>query len=318
MRRTICLLLIHFAVTFLQACSVFEAETVTLFGTDDGEVGKAREAVRAVKRTSLRVMTFNIRWQGHDVETFVDSGFASRKPLILDVLRNFDTDLAGLQEASIEQRAALAPDLPGFGMYPAPTGPGDECILYRSSRFDLKDSGHENLRRVPEQPGTNIGVRDFVWVYLQDRTSGKRFYMVNTHADHRSSMRGRQLDAVLLGKWIRKRRFPDPVIITGDFNGPPNGPRYLYLTGQLAYPDEDGIADEMPMPMLDTFTVANPNAQYHGTINSGYRGKKSTTRVDYVFAPRGTSVIDSRIIYYNVDGAYPSDHFPLLSEFELE
>jgi endonuclease/exonuclease/phosphatase family metal-dependent hydrolase len=270
-------------------------------------------------RASLKVMTFNIRWQGHDDDgNYIASGFANRKPLVLDVLTQFGADVIGLQEASIEQRAEIASELTEFGMFPLPVDPGDECILYRMNRFDLKDSGHEHLRRAPEKPGTNIGVRDFVWVYLHDRNNGKRFYVISVHTDHRSSKRGRQLDGVLIGEWIRNRKYSDPVILTGDFNGTPDKPRYLYLTGQRDYPGKDGITVKMPMPMLDTFTVANPNARYSGTNNSGYLGKKNRSQIDYIFVPRGTKVIDSRIIYYHVNGAYPSDHFPLLSEFELE
>jgi endonuclease/exonuclease/phosphatase family metal-dependent hydrolase len=289
-----------------------------LAGTGEGDVRITELAGQTVNRTSLKVMTFNIRWQGQDGENYVDSGFELRKPLIVDVLETFDADVIGLQEASIEQRAALAPELTGFGMFPLPAAAGDECILYRMDRFDLRDSGHEYLRRKPEKAGTNIGVRDFVWVYLEDRTSGKSFYVLNLHADHRSSRRGRQLDGVLIGEWIRKREFSDPVILTGDFNGKRNQPRYLYLTGQRAYPDENGIYVKMPVPMLDTFTVANPNARYPGTINPGYSGKKNTTQIDYVFVPRGARVIDSSIIYYHVNGSFPSDHFPMFSEFELE
>ena len=318
MRVTILLLLIQYTATCLWASSLFAAEAVGQSGTSGGVARVTQEAGQTASRTSLRVMTFNIRWQGQDGDHFVNSGFAFRKPLILAVLRKFDTDVIGLQEASIEQRAALAPSLPGFGMFPLPTESGDECILYRLNRFDLGDSGHEYLRRAPEKPGTNIGVRNFFWVYLHDRVSGKRFYVVSLHTDHRSSRRGRELDAVLLGDWIRKRKFADPVILAGDFNGTPDKPRYLYLTGQKAYPDEHGNKVAMPMPMLDTFAAANPNARYTGTVNPGYRGEKNSTQIDYVFVPEGTKVIDSRIIYYHMNGSYPSDHFPVLSEFEWQ
>jgi len=318
MRFTILSLLLRYTVVCLWTNSVFAAETMDQPGAIKRDVRKPEEPGHTVKRASLKVMTFNIRWQGKDGDKFVDSEFAFREPLILDVLRKFDADVISLQEASIEQRAAMAPELPGFGMFPLPTEPGDECILYRLSRFDLKGSGREYLRRDPEKPGTNIGVRDFFWVYLHDRTTGKRFYMINLHTDHRSSSRGRQLDAVLLGEWIRKRKFSDPVILAGDLNGTPDKPRYLYLTGQKSYPGENGAAVKMPMPMLDTFTAANPYARYPGTTNPGYRGMKNRNQIDYVFVPRGAKVIDSRIIYYHVNGSYPSDHFPLLSEFDWE
>lgn len=310
--------LIQFLVFCLLVTPLFAAQTAVPNGTGVDSAPEVEDPGRVARRTSLRVMTFNIRWEGYSDGKFYNSGFTRRKPLILNVLREFDTDIIGLQEASAEQRAAIAPELPLFGMFPLPTGAGDECILYRLSRFDLRDSGHEELRSTPEIPGTNIGVRDFVWVYLHDRVTGKRFYLLNLHTDHRSNTRGRQLDGVLIGEWIRKREFPDPVILTGDLNGTPDKPRYLYLTGKKAYPDQNGATVRMPLPMLDTFTVANPDARYSGTGNSGYRGNKNTDQIDYVFVPGGTSVIGSQIIYYQSNGSYPSDHFPLLSEFELE
>lgn len=317
--RLLNLLLIPYLASCQWSSAVSIAEVPGLTGTSEGGVQEAADLEPAVSRTSLKVMTFNIRWQGQGNDgKFYDTGFARRKPLVVDVLTQFGADIIGLQEASIEQRAALAPGVPGFGMYPLPAEAGDECILYRLDRFDLMASGHEDLRREPEKVGTNIGVRDFVWVSLQDRISGKRFYVLNLHTDGRSFERGRQLDGVLIGEWIRSREFSDPVILTGDFNGTPDKPRYLYLTGQMAYPGEDGITVNMPMPMLDTFRVANPDAQYFGTINPGYKGKKNHTQIDYVFVPSGAEVIDSKIIYYHVNGSYPSDHFPLLSEFELE
>jgi endonuclease/exonuclease/phosphatase family metal-dependent hydrolase len=286
-------------------------------GSGEGNLQEPADAGFPVTRRSLKAMTFNIRWQGYANGRYFDSGFVQRKPLVLDVLRQSVADIIGLQEASIEQRAAIAPGLPGYAMSPLPTEAGDECILYRLDRFVLEDSGHDYVRRVPEIPGTNIGVRDFVWVYLRDRFSGRRLYVLNLHLDHRSSERGCQLDGVLIGQWIRNRKFADPVILLGDFNGTPDNPRYLYLTGQKVYPGEDGISVGMPMPMLDTFSTANPEAEYAGTVNSGCSGKKNSSQIDYVFIPRGSRVIDSEIIYSNENGYYPSDHFPLQSEFEL-
>jgi endonuclease/exonuclease/phosphatase family metal-dependent hydrolase len=319
MARYILLIVVCLAVICLGTNHLYAAgvSVPTGKGAADNQAGV--ESAPGSRRTSLRVMTFNIRWEGVDSSArFVDSGFARRKPAILDVLTQDAIDVIGLQEASREQRAMLAPGLPGFGMFPVPAEAGDECILYRLDRFDLRDGGREYLRREPEQAGTNIGVRDFVWVYLQDRISGKRFYVLNLHADYRSLERGRQLDGVLIGKWIGRRRYADPVIVIGDIAGGPQGPRLLYLTGQISYPDEHGKPASMPMPMLDTFTMENPDASYPGTDNSDFSGKKNRNQIDYILVPRGTRVIDSHIIYYNLNGLYPSDHFPLVSDFELE
>ena len=312
------MLLMQLAAIWLCSTPLNAAENIRGAASAAGNLPQGITVETAASRGSLRVMTFNIRWQGHADGKLYDSGFARRKPLVLDVLTGFAADVVGLQEASIEQRAALAAGLPGFGMFPMPAQVGDECVLYRLNRFELLDSGHEDLRREPEKDGTNIGVRDFAWVYLQDRISGKRFYVLSLHMDGRSCERGRQLDGVLIGEWIRKRKFADPVILTGDFNGTPAQPRYLYLTGQRAYPGVDGVPVSMPMPMLDTFTVANPHARFRGTINAGYTGNKDSHQIDYIFVPAGSRVIASTIIYYHADGSYPSDHFPVISEFQLE
>jgi endonuclease/exonuclease/phosphatase family metal-dependent hydrolase len=288
-------------------------------GTEAGNLQQEVDIGSAADHTSLRVMTFNILWQGKGSDgNFYDSGFTHRKPLVLDVLTKFGADIIGLQESSIEQRADLASELPGFGMFPLPVEAGDDCILYRLDRFELMDSGREALRREPEKTGTNIGIRDFLWVYLRARISGKRFYTVNLHLDHRSSERGRQLDGVLIGEWISKRKFADPVILTGDFNGKPDRPRYLYLTGQRVYADETGATVSIPVKMLDTFAVANPHAKYTGTSNAGYTGDKNSSQIDFIFVSSGSKVVGSSILYYHADGSYPSDHFPVLSEIELE
>jgi endonuclease/exonuclease/phosphatase family metal-dependent hydrolase len=316
--KHVCLLLKKIAAISTLVVSVFVAGT-HIAGTAEGHDRQTALPASTAGRTPLRVMTFNIRWQGKDyLGKFHDSGFEKRRPLILDVLTGFGADIIGLQEASIEQRASLAPGLAAFGMFPPPDSPGDECILYRLDRFDLVDSGHAHLRQQPEKAGTNIGVRDFFWVYLRERFGGKAFYVLNLHMDHRSSKRGRQLDAVLVGEWIGRREYDAPVILTGDFNGQPGQPRYSYLTGKRTYLGKYGKITGMPMPMLDSFMVANPHAKYTGTSNPDYTGRKNTARIDFVFVPVGTTVTGSDIIYYHVGDTYPSDHFPLLSEFELE
>ena len=41
-------------------------------------------------------------------------------------------------------------------------------------------------------------------------------------------------------------------------------------------------------------------------------------KIDHVFVPKGTKVLDAAIIYDNEEGRYPSDHYPVIGEFELK
>lgn len=265
----------------------------------------------------LRVMSFNIRWQGLGADGhYYDSQFERRKPLVLDVLRDSGADLVGLQEASIEQRSELAAALPGFAMYPGPAAAGDECILYRRQRFEFLDGGRATIRARPERVGTTIGQRDFFWVRLRDRLGGYAFYLLNLHLDHRSGQRGRQLDAVRIGEWLRARPAADPVILLGDLNGGVGQPRYLYLTGQRQYPDSNGRLHTMPEALQDSFRAVHPESVAVGTAH-GYSGRRDGARIDYILVSPGTRLRDARILYHQAGGQYPSDHFPVMADIDL-
>ena len=157
MRYPLFPLLVQFAVVCLCANPVCSADVTERPATGASNLRKGVGTGYAVDLDSLKVMTFNIRWQGHHDGKFYDSGFARRRPLVLDVLTSYGADIIGLQEASIEQRATLAPELSGFGMFPTPAEAGDECILYRLDRFDLRGGGPEDLRREPERPARISG-----------------------------------------------------------------------------------------------------------------------------------------------------------------
>ena len=64
--------------------------------------------------------------------------------------------------------------------------------------------------------------------------------------------------------------------------------------------------------MRDTFRVVHPTADNVGTAH-GFNGGTGGNKIDYVFVPPKQKVVGASIIHYNVDGRYPSDHFPVVA-----
>jgi len=269
----------------------------------------------------LRVMSFNIRYgAANDGE----NRWENRRKMVFDVFRNHRPDIVGLQEAlrfQIDEiRKALAKyDQIGVAREDGKTEGEYSAILYRLDRFDVDESGTFWLSDTPEVPGSshwgNPCVRICTWARLVEKKSGRAFYLYNTHLDH-VSQPSRGKSAVLLAQRIHNRKRPDSFVITGDFNAGEDNPVILYMKGESSLGGLDGGESNNSVPMVDTFRVLHPNAKEVGTAH-GFRGSRQGSKIDYVFVPPDVKVLEAQVLYDNVDGRYPSDHFPVTARLRL-
>jgi len=100
------------------------------------------------------------------------------------------------------------------------------------------------------------------------------------------------------------------VIVSGDFNAGESNPAVRYLKGDL---DLDG---KTPIPFVDSFRLLHPEATEVGTFHA-FKGTRSGEKIDYIFVQPGAEVLETRILHDNVDGRYPSDHFPITARLVL-
>ncbi len=49
----------------------------------------------------------------------------------------------------------------------------------------------------------------------------------------------------------------------------------------------------------------------------GFSGKTQGVRIDFIFVRKHDEILDARIIHYNDNGLYPSDHFPVTARVRL-
>jgi len=286
-----------------------------------------RDAVRitsdrtAKDNLELRVMTFNIRYgAANDGE----NRWENRRQLVLNIVRDNSPDVVGLQEALDFQLVQLREGLAEYSQLGVARDDGktkgEYCaILYRLDRFKVDESGTFWFSDTPDVPGSshwgNANIRICTWARLVEKKSGRAFYHYNLHLDH-VSQPSREKSVVLLGQRIRDRKYPDPFIVTGDFNAGESNPAITYLKGKTPPGGTTESKSENAIAVVDTFRVLHPDAAEVGTFHS-FAGNRKGEKIDYIFVPPGVQVLESEIIHTQYDGHYPSDHFPVTARIRL-
>ena len=130
----------------------------------------------------------------------------------------------------------------------------------------------------------------------------------NTHLDHQSQ-EAREKSVRLIASRIAQRKPGDRFILMGDFNADETNSVVTYLTGQTE--------ESSPVPMIDTFRALHPEAQNTGTGNR-FAGATDGPRVDYIFAPADSKILEAGIIHTHREGFYPSDHYPVHATLRWE
>jgi len=283
--------------------------------------GGADSNLTGADALELRLMSFNIRYgSANDGENH----WKNRREMVFDVFRNHRPDIVGLQEALDFQIAEIRKALAKYGQIGVAREDGKtegeySALLYRLDRFDVDESGTFWFSDTPEVPGSshwgNACVRICTWARFLEKKSGSAFYIFNLHLDH-VSQPSREKSAVLLAQRVRHREHAEPFVVTGDFNTGENNPVVMYLKGRASLSGQNGREYNNPVPMVDTFRVLHPDAKDVRTAH-GFRGNRKGNKIDYVFIPPVVKVLEAQILYDNIDGRYPSDHFPVTARLRL-
>lgn len=258
---------------------------------------------------ALHVITFNIRYG-----TAKDglNHWYLRRAMVFDLIKRHNPDILGVQEALRFQIDEILSALPeyafvGVGRDDAKDKGEFSAILYRRSRFTPASQGTFWLSDTPETPGSmtwgNKIPRVCSWARFQDQVSGRHFYVYNAHLDHQSQP-SRLQSANLIMERIGARSPQEPFIITGDFNAGESNPALAtFLNGT-------------PIKTRDTFRVLNPDEKAVGTFME-FKGHTTTQKIDYILTPEGMAIHSAAILHDNVNGRYPSDHFPVSAVISL-
>ncbi len=277
---------------------------------DDDNMASSADAAG----TPMKVMSYNIRYS--NTIDLGDTSWDSRRQPSIDMIRDENPDIIGLQEPRADQREELAGALGDvYTMYSAVDNgvadnrTGHTAIMYRTDRFTVLDKGHfwlsptPDVESRPEWGATDTQYRTTIWLHLYDNMAGKEFYFYNTHLPYQSADKAARTECVKLNvaRMKEKAGRSIPVFITGDMN-----------TSADSRDDRSGCLEpyfEWMWAARDEAVNLNPEAFSFNGFGEGsptYRWN-----LDHIFyrkvTPLEFKVVDSDS--YGVK--YISDHYPI-------
>jgi endonuclease/exonuclease/phosphatase family metal-dependent hydrolase len=266
-------------------------------------------ALKAHGQQHYIIGTFNLRYANSG-----DTGnmWVQREPVIASLIRFHDFDILGTQEGLIGMLRDLSEALPEYQRYGIGRDDGKDAgehseIFFKKDKFKLLDHGDFWLSQTPDKPSLGWDAtccnRICSWVYLQDKTTNKKFYVFDTHYDYQKDLARNESSKLVLKK-IKAIAGNNPVIFMGDLNGDNNSEWYKRIANSSILKD---TYKEAKHPYAD-----NPSFQDFGKLI------KDSGIIDHIFISKDFSVRRWGILSDTYHGKYPSDHFPVLTEVILK
>ena len=253
---------------------------------------------------TYRIATYNVRYDNKGDSL---NPWQQRLPGIVQMINFYDFDIFGAQEVLNNQREDLSKALPGFDYIGIGREDGDKKgefspIYFKTDKFKLLQKGTFWLAETTDKPvkGWDAALpRICSWGQFEDRKTGLRFFMFNTHFDHRGVQARKQSAQLILDK-IKSIAGNAPVVLTGDFNVDQFNESYTLL-------NTSGV-------MKDAFTTAPIKLATNGTFNSFDITTKTDRRIDHIFLTAAFEAKRYGILTDTYNGKFPSDHFPVMIE----
>ena len=253
----------------------------------------------------LRVMSYNV----YVVDDLIHS-HEKRASGVVANIRNEMPDVFCLQEANKDWMDRIAAAMPeyafvGRGRDKEETAGEYSPVFYNTGKYSLISGGTFWFSDTPDTPSRTWGSRYnriCSWAVLAEKESGFSFAVFNSHWDHLSVV-SRNRSAELLPEKAAAYAPGLPVVITGDFNCKTNTAAYKTLI-------DGGFVDAM---------AVSPETSDLGTFHGYYKlSTKGEKPIDHIlFASDRGYGRSYRVIAEKIDGAYPSDHFPIIAAIEL-
>lgn len=136
------------------------------------------------------------------------------------------------------------------------------------------------------------------WIRFRDEFADREFYFFNTHLDHQSQT-SRDKSAELIVKRTATLPAEVPIVLVGDFNSA-DTTSSVYQTLLAAGFEDSWTKAVQRGPELNT---------YHG-----YRPQSSgDDRIDWILTRGRVQTQLARIVSFQLNNQYPSDHYPVLA-----
>lgn len=265
---------------------------------------------------SVKVMSYNIRL---DTEADGVNQWKNRTDKVAALIKKYNPDLLGVQEALHNQMIDLQSNLPDYSFVGVGRDDGKEkgeysAIFYKKDKFEVLLQNTFWLSETPEVPGSKSWdaaiTRIVTYTLLKDKTTGKSFIYTNTHFDHvgkEARKNSAKLIKIFLKGFVNGATFEKPereipIIITGDFNSEPADAPYLTMIDG----DDTILTDSRPLQ------------DRTGTFCGFEVNKIECRTIDYIFHSPHWKASGYKVIQDHNGTYYPSDHLPVLVTLSLK
>ena len=258
-------------------------------------------------QAQLEVMTYNIKYAN---ENDGENSWSLRKNDLAAQLQYHEPDIFGVQEALISQLDFLRDKLGKYKYFGKGRDDGAQkgeftAIFYKPEKFELLEQDTFWLSSTPEKPGKGWDAsypRICTYGKFRIKSSGKEFWVFNTHFDH-IGIEARNQSVQLIHERISELNKQDlPVILMGDLNLEPETKEIQFLASH--YKDSKEVSKHIFGPA--------------GTFNAYEFDKPVTRRIDYIFTDGNIKVNKYAVLSDSKDLRYPSDHLPVMVQLELQ
>lgn len=262
----------------------------------------------ALAQKNLNVMTFNIR-----LNIPVDSlnGWQYRKDKVASQVLFHDTHILGVQEALPNQMQDLQQALPQFKYVGVGRNDNKDwaefsAIFYDTTRLLVLKQATFWLSETPTKMGEKgwdaAFPRIVTYAYFKDKATKQKFYVFNTHFDHKGVIARRESAKFLLAQ-VRDIAGTSPTLVMGDFN---------------AKPTDEPITIIMDLTnsnhLIDSKTVSKkPHYGPTGTFNGFQNKEESDQPIDYIFIKNKVKILQHATLSQTWGGRFSSDHFPVFA-----
>jgi endonuclease/exonuclease/phosphatase family metal-dependent hydrolase len=266
------------------------------------------------KELDLRVMTFNIR---NSYARDGENDWKNRKELVYQTIRDYSPAILGLQEANHAQQNELLSALPEYGFVGIGAKGGSKgqycSILYLKNRFKLEKTETFWLSDTPSLPSSTWGnhhLRIFTYARLVEKETEHIINIYNCHLDD-GSKKAREKSVRQIGEHILQQPSHESFVFMGDFNAPENSVTIQQLGN---FKTQKGETIHLAS---DSFRMLNPDRKDAGTYH-GYIGNREGDKIDSIFVPPATEVLQASIVRTSSNDRYPSDHFPVTATLRFK
>ncbi len=257
-------------------------------------------AARAEEKTAddnLKVMSYNIRLGSANDGT---NSWHMRYAATAEMIEDQKPDVFGVQEALDYQINFIQENFTDYKSVGVGRENGKKegehmSIFWNKKTVSMIKWGTFWLSETPEEPSMGWDAackRTATWALMKCRKTGKKFYFVNTHLDHKGS------EAQKNGLKLIVDRIDDinpegyPMVLTGDFNITPDNPNLV----------------ELDSKMQSVRKVAE-KTDSHDTFNGWGRGKGV---IDYIYASGFSAYPEYQTVTKRyADRKFVSDHYPV-------